>query len=136
MDPRHIEPGQSIEQLDQFAVERQPVRRCQVERPADAAFGQASKGRGTDGAAFRLGTELLSWWLARMIRGAALGVSPDEVVAGEAAVMARLLERRSLAQWLGLWEEWGRLFAGAEGANLDRKQVVVTAFLELEALAA
>ncbi len=93
-------------------------------------------GRGTDGAAFRLGTELLCWWLARMIRGAALGVAPGEVVAGEAALMARLLERRSLAQWLALWENWGRLFARAEGANLDRKQVVVTAFLELEALAA
>jgi DNA polymerase-3 subunit delta' len=58
------------------------------------------------------------------------------VVAGEAALMARLLERRSLAQWLTLWEKWGRLFAGARGANLDRKQVVVTAFLELETLAA
>jgi DNA polymerase-3 subunit delta' len=93
-------------------------------------------GRGSDGAAFRTGTELLSWWLARMIRGAALGVPPGEVVAGEAALMARLLERRSLARWLALWEKWGRLFAHAEGANLDRKQVVVTAFLELEALAA
>ncbi len=92
--------------------------------------------RGADGAAFRLGTELLSWWLARMIRGAALGVTPGEVVAGEAALMARLQERRGLAQWLALWENWGRLFARAEGANLDRKQVVVTAFLELEALAA
>jgi DNA polymerase-3 subunit delta' len=93
-------------------------------------------GRGGDGTAFRVGTELLSWWLARMIRGGACGALPTEVVAGEAALMARLLERRSLAQWLTLWEKWGRLFARAEGANLDRKQVVVTAFLELEALAA
>lgn len=92
--------------------------------------------RGGDGTAFRVGTELLSWWLARMIHGGAGGALPAEVVAGEAALMARLLERRSLAQWLTLWEKWGRLFARAEGANLDRKQVVVTAFLELEALAA
>ncbi len=93
-------------------------------------------GRGTDGAAFRLGTELLSWWLARMVRGAALGVAPGEVVAGEGPLMARLLARHGLAQWLALWENWMRLFARAESANLDRKQVVVTAFLELEALAA
>ncbi len=71
-----------------------------------------------------------------MIHGGAGGALPPEVVAGEAALMARLLERRGLAQWLALWEKWGRLFARAEGANLDRKQVVVTAFLELEALAA
>jgi DNA polymerase-3 subunit delta' len=92
--------------------------------------------RGGDGTAFRIGTGLLSWWLARMIHGGAGGALPSEVVAGEAALMARLLERRSLAQWLALWEKWNRLFARAEGANLDRKQVVVTAFLELEALAA
>jgi DNA polymerase-3 subunit delta' len=48
--------------------------------------------------------------------------------------MGRLLARRSLAQWLSLWEKLGRLFAKAESANLDRKQVVVTAFLQLEAL--
>jgi DNA polymerase-3 subunit delta' len=90
-------------------------------------------GRGADGSAFRTGTELLSWWLARMIRGAAGGRPPPEVVAGEGALMARLLRARGLAQWLALWEKLDRLFARAEGANLDRKQVVVTAFLELAA---
>jgi len=93
-------------------------------------------GRGADDQAFRTGTELLSWWLARMIRSGAGGARPAEVVAGEGALMARLLQGRSLAQWLTLWEKLGHLFARAEGANLDRKQVLVTAFLELEALAA
>ncbi len=92
-------------------------------------------GRG-DGQAFRTGTELLSWWLARVIRSAAGGAQPSEVVAGEGALTARLLHGRDLAQWLTLWEKLSHLFARAEGANLDRKQVVVTAFLELEALAA
>ena len=92
--------------------------------------------RGTDGAAFRTGTELLSWWLGRMIRNAAAGALPAEILPGERNLMRRLLERRDLAQWLALWEKLGRLFAGAEGANLDRKQVVVTAFLQLEALTA
>ena len=90
--------------------------------------------RGADATAFRTGTELLSWWLARMIRGAGAGELPGEVVPGERALMARLAGRRSLEQWLALWEKLGRLFASAEGVNLDRKQVVVTAFLELEAL--
>lgn len=92
--------------------------------------------KGADGEAFRTGTQLLTWWLARMIRAGAQQALPPEVVAGEGAVMARLLERRSLAQWLALWEKLARLFARAESVNLDRKQVVITAFLELEALAA
>ena len=91
--------------------------------------------RGADEAAFQTGTDLFAWWLARMIRGGAEGRLPPEVVAGEGAVMARLLERRGLAQWLGLWEKVTRLFARADGAKLDRKQVVLAAFLELEAVA-
>ncbi|MFQ5773144.1 MAG: DNA polymerase III subunit delta' [Kiloniellaceae bacterium] len=91
--------------------------------------------QGADGSAFRTGTELLVWWLARMIRGGAEGRLPPEVVPGEGPVMRRLLERRALAQWLGLWEKITRLFARAEAVNLDRKQVVITAFLEFEAVA-
>ncbi|MFQ6017054.1 MAG: DNA polymerase III subunit delta' [Kiloniellaceae bacterium] len=98
------------------------------------AFGERLA-QGADGAAFRTGTELLAWWLGRMIRGGAEGRLPPEVVSGEGALMARLLDGCALARWLALWEKITRLFARAEGANLDRKQVVITAFLEFEALA-
>lgn len=104
----------------------------QLDVPRLYAFGDRLA-RGSDATAFRTGTELLSWWLGRMIRGAAADEPPSEVVPGEASLMGRLLARRSLAQWLSLWEKLGRLFAKAESANLDRKQVVVTAFLQLEA---
>ena len=98
------------------------------------AFGDRLA-RGADRAAFRTGTELIAWWLARLVRGAAEGRLPPEVVPGEGPVMARLVEGRALVQWLGLWEKVTRLFACAEGANLDRKQVVITALLEFEAVA-
>ena len=98
------------------------------------AFGDRLA-RGADRAAFRTGTELIAWWLARLVRGAAEGRLPPEVVPGEGPVMARLVEGRTLVQWLGLWEKVTRLFARAEGANLDRKQVVITALLEFEAVA-
>lgn len=88
----------------------------------------------TDGSSFRTGTQLLLWWLARMIRGQAEGHFPNEVTAGESAAMARLSGRGNLEQWLGLWEKLAQLFARCESANLDRRQVVVTAFLELEGL--
>lgn len=86
-------------------------------------------------AAFRTATDLLGRWLGRMVRAGASGIRPPEVLPGEAACMARLLERRGLDQWLDLWEKMARLFAATERANLDRKQVWVGAFLDIEGLA-
>lgn len=92
--------------------------------------------RDREGTAFRVTGELLTGWLDRMIRGAAEGRLPAEVAKGDAALMERLVARRSLAQWLTLWENLSRLFARSESVNLDRKQVVITAFLEFETLVA
>lgn len=100
------------------------------------AFGDRLGARGAGRDAFRTGMELLAWWLARMIRGGAEGRLPAEAVPGETALMARLLAGASLEQWLTLWEKITRLGARAERVNLDRRQVVVTALLEFEALSA
>ncbi|MGF1608788.1 MAG: DNA polymerase III subunit delta' [Kiloniellales bacterium] len=115
----------------------QDLPRLDVTRLHALAERLAKGGQRDDGGtAFRTGGELLVWWLARLIRAGSQGALPPEVVAGEAALIDRLLRRRGLAQWLALWDKVARLFARAESANLDRKQVVITAFLELEALAA
>ena len=89
---------------------------------------------GNDPTAFRLGGELLSWWLARLIRCRARGETPADVVAGEGRAMADLAARADLEQWLGLWEKTSRLFGRAERSNFDRKQVTLTAFLDLQAV--
>ena len=91
--------------------------------------------QGQDPTAFRLGGDLLAWWLGRLIRARARGEAPYEVVTGEGAAMVRLGGRADLEQWLGLWEKTVGLFRRAERANLDRKQVVLTAFLDLQAAA-
>ena len=96
----------------------------------------AKLARDQSGAAFRTGSELLIWWLARLIKAGSQDRLPPPVVAGEEALMRRLLDRRPLAQWLPLWDKLARLLGRAESANLDRKQVIVTAFLELESFAA
>ena len=49
--------------------------------------------------------------------------------------MRRLAGRRCLDQWVEVWEKVTRLFAQADGLNLDRKQVVLGAFLALEGAA-
>jgi DNA polymerase-3 subunit delta' len=98
--------------------------------------------------AYRTVTELLTQFLARMIAEAArrrdrtgrdepsLGeLNWREVVAGEGQGMQRLASRRSLDQWVEVWEKVSRLFAQADGLNLERKQVVLGAFFALEGAA-
>lgn len=92
-------------------------------------------GRSGGETAFRTAADLLVWWLGRMIRTGATGVTPAEVVPGEAAAMNRLLQGRSLDRWLELWEKTSGLFARTESVNLDRRQVWVAALLEIEVLA-
>ena len=84
---------------------------------------------------FRTVADLIGWWLARMARGAAKGDLPEEIVPGEGAAMRRLLDRAGLDQWVALWEKTTLLFARADGLALDRKQVVLTAFLDFAATA-
>jgi DNA polymerase III subunit delta' len=84
---------------------------------------------------FRTVADLIGWWLARMVRGAAKGALPPEIVPGEGAAMRRLLDRAGLEQWVALWEKITLLFAQADGLALDRKQVVLTAFLDFAATA-
>jgi DNA polymerase-3 subunit delta' len=84
---------------------------------------------------FRLATELLSGWLARMIRATATGEKSHDIVAGETACMERLARRSSLDQWLELWEKIGNLFARTESVNLDRRQVWIGAMLDIAGLA-
>jgi DNA polymerase-3 subunit delta' len=52
--------------------------------------------------------------------------------AAEDRARRNLAGRRSLDQWVSVWEKLNNLFAQAEGINLDRKQVVLNAFFALE----
>jgi DNA polymerase III subunit delta' len=75
---------------------------------------------------------LLDWWLARMIRHAALGQQPVDIVAGDGALSQNLASRRSLDQWIEVWEKITRLAARADSVYLDRKQVLLNVFSMLE----
>jgi DNA polymerase-3 subunit delta' len=95
--------------------------------------------RGSDLGAFRAGRDLLLWWLARAVRARSLGAGPETmreaVSEAEGPVLRGLAGRGSLAEWLALWDKVSHLLARVESANLDRKQALLAAFLELEALA-
>ena len=77
-------------------------------------------------------TDLYGWWLTRLIRAGASGEPPSEAVAGERAVGAALLERAGLDRLVAVWENSTHLFARADSLNLDRKQVVLNAFLAFD----
>ncbi|MBI3445950.1 MAG: DNA polymerase III subunit delta' [Magnetospirillum sp.] len=103
--------------------------------PALHAFGDKVARPENEGS-FRTVTELLGWWLARLIRaGGRQGRGMAEVMAGEGALMSRLLAAASLEHWLEVWEKINTLFARTEAVHLDRKQAVLGAFLAVERLA-
>jgi DNA polymerase III subunit delta' len=83
---------------------------------------------------FRTVSELFNWWLVRAATQTGRTASGDEVVAGEGALQRRLVERAGLAPWIDVWEKTSHLFERADAVNLDRKQVVLNAFLALEQL--
>ena len=81
--------------------------------------------------AYRALGELLSGWLARLIRAGA-GRPDGSGPTGEEARYAGLLPRRSLDQWVGLWEKVTVALARGQEFNLDRKQVVLNLFSTLQ----
>ncbi len=81
---------------------------------------------------FRVWSELFRLWVRRLVRSAAMPAEFAEAVAGEGALARRLTGTVPLDRWVGLWETANELSAQADGINLDRKQVVLGLFFELE----
>jgi DNA polymerase-3 subunit delta' len=92
-------------------------------------------------AAWRTTTDLLRWWLERLVRAGAAGATPAEVVGGEAALIHRLVGNTRpgpggrLDRWIEVWEKTSHGLNRADSANLDRKSVLVGAFASMQAAA-
>jgi DNA polymerase III subunit delta' len=82
--------------------------------------------------AFMIWMDLFRLWLMRMVRGAASGAVAAEAVNGEHQLQARLVGNTSLDRWIDLWEKTNELSTKAFTVNLDRKQVILNTFFELE----
>ena len=92
-------------------------------------------GRAGADESFRTLARLVDRWLAGMLLGQSRGLMAPEIVEGEGETARRLWARGGLANWLEVWEKVTRLFSQADSANLDRKQIVISAFLTMEAAA-
>ena len=70
--------------------------------------------------------------MERMIRTAATG---EGSIGEERALATRLLNRRSLPQWVETWEAIGRAKADVASLNLDRGLLVLETFHRLQQVA-
>jgi len=101
-----------------------------------AALNQMADRLGRSGAdsAFRSAAELLTGWLARMLRQRATGRQEAEVLAGEAACMDRLGRAVGLTRWLAFLDATERQFALIDPLNLDRRLIWIGTLLQLQQL--
>lgn len=88
--------------------------------------------RGDDG--FRMTAELFLWWFGRALAAGGRGQAPVEVIPGENALVRTLMASAPLDQWVQVWEKVNRLFERADAVNLDKKQVLISAFSAIERL--
>jgi DNA polymerase III subunit delta' len=104
--------------------------------PAVHAFAErmARRGEGEDAmGGFRTAIELLSDWLARLVKSAVAG--PGGGWEREQPLAARLAPRGA-KPWLDAADRIRGLGSATDGLNLDRKQAVIAAFLAVQAAAA
>lgn len=88
-----------------------------------------------DAETFAIATGLVRRWLTRVIRTAAVGHPGEELVTGEGEGMRGLAPRAHLEDWFDVWEKIAHLFDRAETSNLDKRQVLLSAMLEIEGAA-
>ena len=103
-----------------------------LDLPALHAFSDRLARRDAE-PAYRTAMELFLWWIARVARAGADGGLPGgEVVDGEGETAANIVAMAGLDRLAALWEKCARLIDRAESVNLDRKQVVLGAFRQLQ----
>ncbi len=81
---------------------------------------------------FNTAMDLLRGILARLLRFQAEGAANGVAFSEERALFERIGPAAGLDRWLEVWEKMGSLLERAGAVNLDRKQVVLNVFLEID----
>lgn len=97
-------------------------------------FGDRLARRGAEDN-FRIVTELLAWWVSRLVRVGARGMNVPNIVPEEEGCAARLLSATGVDHWLEVWEKINRLASQTDGLNLDKKQALLNMFHALKGAA-
>ncbi|MGF1456098.1 MAG: DNA polymerase III subunit delta' [Alphaproteobacteria bacterium] len=97
-------------------------------------FAERVTRRGND-AAFETVRDLLEGWMMRLVRTAATGAPGEDLLPGDGERIAALAGRRPLDAWLEAWDKIAEALAAGVGLNLERKQLLLSAFFTLQAAA-
>lgn len=97
-----------------------------------ALHGFAQKATSDEDAARTTFALFLRWLTRAATASREGGAGGGDAVAGESELGRRLVAAAGLDRWLELWDKTTRSFGRAEAVNLDRRQVVLNAFLSVE----
>ncbi len=110
-------------------IDRLLVRLPDMDLSALDRFGDSVARPGAD-ALFGIATATIQDWVGDL--ALAKGGAPRARRGRpDVNVLSTIAGRASLDRWLDLWDKVGALFRRVESANLDRKQVILTAMLSL-----
>ena len=85
--------------------------------------------------AYAVFRELLGWWLTRLIRISATGTMPPAIMPDEVTALQACMGLAPTGKWIEIRDKVLELFSKTDApSNLDRKQVIVSAFLTLETM--
>ena len=104
-----------------------------LDMPRLHGFAERFAKRGEEAnAAWRSLNYLFDGWFKALARSAATGEEGAPIVAAEQGLQARLRAAASLDRWMVAWEKIAHLLSRSDAVNLDRKQTVLSSFLELQ----
>jgi len=86
----------------------------------------------TADAEFAATSSLMRGWVARLVKANGQATDAPDLVPGEGALLARLGAQLGLEPRLALWDKVCGLLSRADSVYLDRKQVLLSAFLAIE----
>ena len=130
----------SLAESDGIAIQRDIVKLLSSLPALDLAtahkFADRIARRDAD-AAWRTATDLTTRNLAHIVGAHARGqgLEAHGYSSGDAQALSRLPSMASLDRWVEVWEKTSRLFAQADSANLDKKQVMLSALGSMETTA-
>lgn len=81
---------------------------------------------------YELACEILSGWCGRLARHQARGQGIEDVLSGDAEIFQRMIQVSPPRHFMKTWDKMSQLFHQAEAYTLDRRQIILSAFLMLQ----